>query len=1019
MKFSPAGLFGALFLVVAALPGEIHGDGMFIWHGDRDLQEPGQKAVIHWDKGQETMVLQVKFSGPAQDFAWIVPLPSRPEVDVLGEGHPLFEELSQYTQRRAYKKRRPSGSRGMDMAEAGLGVEVAEQKTVGVYDTAVLSGSDPKALESWLEKHGYKFPGHGRAVLEEYIAKKWWFCAMKINPEAEKKGLVSGLQEGELQPLKLKFASETMVYPLRISSLNPGSTEILLYLLSPQPMAFASGQGRKEGWGLPEFCPPSLQWDAQYGTMKAVGKRELPMVWEALKLGRHVRLSLSTQRAKLSGNEMESDLHYIPFDALAYWGGRQRWGSSDEQQAADCVLAWHFPRSLEKLGPELAALSLGPSAAEAEALKLAGSKELAVLQALAQNPYAPQKVLDLLLQEQSTSYAAGGNPSLSLETLKSMAASPEAGLRAAAARHPGLPQELLPLFAKDKDQYVRAAVAEACDDPALLRALASDPEANVRGQVARRKDCPADTLEKLSRDPDKNVRGWIAGNFSTPGSVLARLSRDSDETVRWMAAKNRHTPFCERAAAGGINSHEKGERVLDPTAKLEAIQCLFKDPDPSVRRRFLWRKDLPYGMVLALSKDPDPSVRAAVAQSPLAAAKLLETLAGDPEALVRDAALENSKAPLKLRLEAGKALSWERVAAAKDPKTRPEFLAQLIADPENEVRQAAIQNPKSPIEARLKASPLHVEDRVSAASGRGLSAEGIRLLVADPEARVRQALAENPSVPGSALEALARDPEIWVKSSMAARKDLTQASQVELAKDTSPSNQVRMALVQRKNLDPAAADLLRQGGDYGVLLEILARHPRPEMLEAYSRDLSPSARIIAAESALASPEMLERLSRDPEASVRISCASNKKTPPGILSALFKDPVEKVALFALANGGLPLEDVKAACESPSDDMRASAAFSPRLPGEILERLAKDPAMKVRRGVAVNESTPTPVLLALSDDKDTDIRMALLMFRKQVPKAVLVKMNQDQNEAVRSWARERLSQQNSLAKPKPGP
>ena len=44
-------------------------DGAFVWSRGADLREPLQKAALHWHDGTETIVLQVRYEGPAADFA--------------------------------------------------------------------------------------------------------------------------------------------------------------------------------------------------------------------------------------------------------------------------------------------------------------------------------------------------------------------------------------------------------------------------------------------------------------------------------------------------------------------------------------------------------------------------------------------------------------------------------------------------------------------------------------------------------------------------------------------------------------------------------------------------------------------------------------------------------------------------------------------------------------------------------------------------------------------------------------
>jgi len=42
------------------------------------------------------------------------------------------------------------------------------------------------------------------------------------------------LKAGTIQPIKLGFDSKEIVYPFRITSINPGSTEVLSYVVTDQ-----------------------------------------------------------------------------------------------------------------------------------------------------------------------------------------------------------------------------------------------------------------------------------------------------------------------------------------------------------------------------------------------------------------------------------------------------------------------------------------------------------------------------------------------------------------------------------------------------------------------------------------------------------------------------------------------------------------------------------------------------------------------------------------------------------------
>ena len=59
----------------------------------RLITEPAQKAAIVYDRGSEQLIISPSFSGSARDVAWVVPVPSRPQVKILSGA--LFHELAQ------------------------------------------------------------------------------------------------------------------------------------------------------------------------------------------------------------------------------------------------------------------------------------------------------------------------------------------------------------------------------------------------------------------------------------------------------------------------------------------------------------------------------------------------------------------------------------------------------------------------------------------------------------------------------------------------------------------------------------------------------------------------------------------------------------------------------------------------------------------------------------------------------------------------------------------------------------
>ncbi|OGN96161.1 MAG: hypothetical protein A2Z77_09065 [Chloroflexi bacterium RBG_13_51_36] len=235
-----------LFLLVTATP--VLADGVFFPDSMyRDLYESAQKAVIVCGNNTgnftgnctgnftEHLILSVSFEGDAEDFAWVVPVPSKPEITVTDPE--LFWELSDFTATEI-----PSGH-GLGCGAGGAGapdqngVDVIEEEVVGPYATAILSATNATALADWLNANGYAFPQEGEEIISEYIENEWYFVATKINAVDEGTGYA--LAEGAIEPIVLSFESEEIVFPLRISSLSASNStppEILLYVLADHVM---------------------------------------------------------------------------------------------------------------------------------------------------------------------------------------------------------------------------------------------------------------------------------------------------------------------------------------------------------------------------------------------------------------------------------------------------------------------------------------------------------------------------------------------------------------------------------------------------------------------------------------------------------------------------------------------------------------------------------------------------------------------------------------------------------------
>src|SRR5262245_61335926 len=205
-----------------------------------DILQPAQKVFISWDAEAkvETFTVQPKFEGKALDFGMVIPTPSQPKLHEMPRD--FFKHLAVYT---IMKKRESPQSKllyhglefqrlnvfALQTASAKPGnaggppprkpaVVVLEAGVVGSLDYKVISADRADDLYRWLKDNKYHYAGD-EATLNFYVQKKWLFTVMKIDTMQMKRNK-DGSYAGEVTPTRFQFASDKLIYPLKITQLS-------------------------------------------------------------------------------------------------------------------------------------------------------------------------------------------------------------------------------------------------------------------------------------------------------------------------------------------------------------------------------------------------------------------------------------------------------------------------------------------------------------------------------------------------------------------------------------------------------------------------------------------------------------------------------------------------------------------------------------------------------------------------------------------------------------------------------
>lgn len=232
-------LFFPLFFIFIGLAPKANADGFLVPPPNHYVQELGQKAVIVHENNQEELILSVEFQGTAEDFAWIVPTPSKPEVnrstdeiftglEALTKVSDPFPTVLQYA---------PAASQEKSL----LPVTVVETKKVDLYDVTVLKARDSKELAKWLNDNKYVYPEKEAYLFDSYIQKGWYFVTAKVNAKYLETEAAQKLKSGHATPLKLVFSTDKIVFPLRLSSIQVEQNKVSK--TTSGPSASSSGVG--------------------------------------------------------------------------------------------------------------------------------------------------------------------------------------------------------------------------------------------------------------------------------------------------------------------------------------------------------------------------------------------------------------------------------------------------------------------------------------------------------------------------------------------------------------------------------------------------------------------------------------------------------------------------------------------------------------------------------------------------------------------------------------------------------
>ena len=220
------------------------------------LQDAERLFFNHDEKTGRTLVwVEVKYSGLAENFGWVLPLPAIPKVGVGSSW--IFDQLDQRHATRFTTKVDPkdencrdwdeycrgplvnkgssqSADAGANAPSAGFGdgaeakdedgeVKVLAQDKAGPYDYVVIGGTDPQKLLDWLNDKGFETPAAALPVIKAHVEKGDVFVGFKLQNNAGVK---------EIRPVVLEMENAEPCVPLRLTAVAASDNMSVVATLS-------------------------------------------------------------------------------------------------------------------------------------------------------------------------------------------------------------------------------------------------------------------------------------------------------------------------------------------------------------------------------------------------------------------------------------------------------------------------------------------------------------------------------------------------------------------------------------------------------------------------------------------------------------------------------------------------------------------------------------------------------------------------------------------------------------------
>jgi len=184
------------------------------------VDQNAERIIFTQNKdGTVSAYIQIQYTGSAEDFSWILPLPhpiGPEDIEVPEDAMAAFTELDVATAPVFIPPPMPecaTDALKLRFSSAAVAekadVQIFASGEVGPYEFDVIGSEDPDALVKWLREHNYQVTEDMEPLIDVYVQEGFVFLAMRLLPEESAQNV---------QPVKLTYPSLRPMIPLRLTA---------------------------------------------------------------------------------------------------------------------------------------------------------------------------------------------------------------------------------------------------------------------------------------------------------------------------------------------------------------------------------------------------------------------------------------------------------------------------------------------------------------------------------------------------------------------------------------------------------------------------------------------------------------------------------------------------------------------------------------------------------------------------------------------------------------------------------